>query len=958
MAATGGKRPGGSQVLMHRVQALFVVSILVPLAGVAWLSYKQIEHSLEEQAYVRLLDATRFQGSLIIERLDEVAGILGEQQGIRDPGVPASPRTLQKLLAATSGVVAITGDGGFSQIAGEVDASDYSLLADAARVVDDRPLLVRDPGSDALWLIVLPQAGYAQPSPGYAARLRPDFLYGNEHEQILYRRFCVLDGGSALYCNSEARRYAADILDADTTDGHGRLHWTAQDGTAVYAFTREIFIPSKYASRPWTIVALEEGATVFEPIRLFRWLFPGLMLFVALSVVLLVVRNTRKRLEPLSELQASANLLGEGDFNVRIDLSSGDELEELGQSFNSMAAKLGSQFGLLTTMSDIDGILLSQPDAKNVAEMIVQKIPDLLEVDYLGVLVLDGDGANGHLSAWDTAAGQHTSAQQVVLDAALYAMIESEQDRIHVVDCARFQSLRAYFPARLEMLRIYPLASEGVLFGALCLDEQEIDAFDAGRVGQTGDLIGRLTVAMSLVDRQQKLHFQAHFDEITGLPNRVFYIDRLEQSIRQAARDGERIGVIYADLDRFKFVNDTLGHHVGDRVLKETARRLRRLVRDSDTVARISGDEFVIAISGLEELSDLTRVCAGLVDTLSEPFHILNQEFHLDVSVGISIYPEDGSSAEELLKNADLAMYRAKLHPGSAYELFEPNMNDEMSERYALGQELKKALSLKQLSLVYQPKVDADTHCIHSAEALVRWQHPERGWISPTAFIPVAEETGLITQVGEFALQEACRQFAQWRDDGLCIQQVAVNLSPHQILYSDIIETVQRTVASAGMEPAALELEITESLLVEDYAKSESVLAELNALGVHLALDDFGTGYSSLSHLHRLSFDTMKIDRCFVDRLGEDRDAQAIIESILALGTNLGKNIVAEGVETQAQLALLKGGGCDLYQGYYFSKPLAPEQMALALRLQQPLPLPLEAVNDASCPTENAIAVG
>ncbi|GAB5451893.1 MAG: hypothetical protein Hals2KO_22210 [Halioglobus sp.] len=940
---------------MHRVQTLFVVAILLPLAGVSWLAYEQIETSLEEQAYARLLDATRFQGGLIIDRLVEVADLLEEQQQIRDRG-PASQLILQKLLASTSGVVAIAGDGGVSHVAGEVSATDNALLAGASRAEDDRPVLVRAPDSTAVWIVVKSHPGSVQASSGLAARLRPDFLYGNEHEQFLYRRFCVLDGNSPLYCNSEAQHHVADVLNADTTDGHGRLHWNAQDGSSVYAFTRDIFIPSKFAGRPWTIVALEEGATVFEPIRLFQWLFPGLMLFVALSVVLLVVRNTRKRLEPLSELQSTASQLGEGDFSVRIDLSSGDELEALGQSFNSMAAKLGSQFGFLTTMSDIDGILLTQPDAQNVADTIVQQIPDILDVNYLGVLVLDGDGAAGHLSACDTGGGKQTSSQRVVLDAALYAMIDSGQDRIHVVDCARFQSLRAYFPARLEKLRIYPLGLEGALFGALCLDEREVDAFDAGRVGQTGDLIGRLTVAMSLVDRQQKLHFQAHFDEITGLPNRVFYIDRLEQYIRKAARDGERVGVIYADLDRFKFVNDTLGHHVGDKVLEETAGRLRTLIRDSDTVARISGDEFVVAIPGLDDLSDITRVCAGLVDTLSEPFQIHNQEFHLDVSVGISLYPEDGSSAEELLKNADLAMYRAKLHPGSAYELFEPAMNVEMSERYALGQELKKALSLKQLSLVYQPKVDAETHCIRSAEALVRWQHPERGWISPATFIPVAEETGLITQVGEFALQEACRQLALWRDDGLCIQQVAVNLSPHQILYSDIIESVKHNVASAGLEPAMLELEITESLLVEDYAKSESVLAELKALGVHLALDDFGTGYSSLSHLHRLSFDTMKIDRCFIDRLGEDRDAQAIVESILALGTNLGKNIVAEGVETQAQLALLQNSGCDLYQGYYFSKPLAADQMALVLGLQQPLPL--EAVNEASGPPENAIAAG
>lgn len=448
----------------------------------------------------------------------------------------------------------------------------------------------------------------------------------------------------------------------------------------------------------------------------------------------------------------------------------------------------------------------------------------------------------------------------------------------------------------------------------------------------------RLTVALSALERQYALYVQAHYDHLTGLPNRMLFLDRLDQYFAQARRQHKRVAVVYADLDKFKLINDTLGHKFGDEVLKEAAGRFAPLIRGSDTVARLSGDEFALALPAVVSDNDVDRVLKDVIREFAAPFSVAGQEFHLNVSMGVALYPDDGGTAEEVLKRADIAMYRAKSNPGCAYRFYEERMNHELQERTRLAQELKQALRDGGLSLAFQPKVDATTHRIESAEALIRWQHPERGWMSPGLFIPVAEEAGLIPEIGEFALQAACEQCAQWQREGLSINQVAVNVSPRQIQYTDLVSVVEQTLVRTQLPPHCLELEITEDLLIEDYEKTEAVLSQLKALGVGLALDDFGTGYSSLGHLHELSFDTLKIDKCFVDNIGTSDSSDAIVNSIVALGKTLNKKLVAEGVENLDQLRFLADTGCELIQGYYFSKPLSPEELSQLLALDCALP--------------------
>ncbi|MDX1733482.1 MAG: EAL domain-containing protein, partial [Halioglobus sp.] len=911
---------------------------------------------LEDQGYVRLRDATRFNGSYLVQRLLQSSEQLRDlQKGLYVESWDT--RKLQHdLMQKMQGIVARDAVGDLFLVAGEVAPDSYAAPGPKpSHSREDKPFLTRRDDSREIWLEV---SAPAPDVPALAALLRRDFLFGDNLDQPLYTSFCVFDGAVELYCSAEAMPFLPGLraLREDSIVGD-RLKWETAEGEAVYAYASDIFLPSRFIAPMWTVITVEEGASIFKAIDVFRWLFPAAVMLGLLNVLFVVMRQTRKRLRPLSHLRQGALKLGDGDFDARVDLSTGDELEDLADSFNGMAGRLGSQFAFLTAMSQIDSILLSQPDRFKVAESIVRQVPEVLGVELFGVLLFEPGELNNsaQLFTYQPGLADCVETQRVHADAQLRVAVADEDGLVHAARRSRYACLEPCFREGVEELRLHPLSLDGRVYGVVCLDEREAGGFDQHLLERTGDIISRLTVALSSVDRLQRLYEHAHFDTLTGLPNRLLFLDRLRQHVRQAMREGSQLCVIYADLDRFKFVNDTLGHHYGDQVLKEAAERLGSLLRQSDTVARLSGDEFAFALPGLQDPSDIVRITDGLIDLFTRPFTIQKQDFTLDISLGISLYPGDGDSAEDLLKNADLAMYRAKAQPGSGYRLFEESMNTELNERYELGQELTRAVRMGQLQMVYQPKVDASTHLVHSVEALVRWHHPRFGWISPSRFIPIAEDIGLIQDIGEFALNQACRQLAAWQSQGLPIEQVAVNVSPHQVIYSDLCDAVERAIAQSGIEPIALELEITENLLIDDYAKSEAMLASLKVIGVSLALDDFGTGYSSLGHIHQLSFDTLKIDKCFVEELGARYNAETIVASILAMGRSLGKTIVAEGVESDSQLAFLRQQGCDLYQGHYFSKPLTAEEVERVLLAGEPLPL---AANEPQLSTVDNLNTG
>ncbi len=424
---------------------------------------------------------------------------------------------------------------------------------------------------------------------------------------------------------------------------------------------------------------------------------------------------------------------------------------------------------------------------------------------------------------------------------------------------------------------------------------------------------------------EQRIWHMAHHDALTGLPNRALLLDRLGQALVQAARYDGGVAVLFLDLDRFKSINDTLGHPVGDELLKQVAERLRAVVRAVDTVSRLGGDEFVVVLQEIASADDAVMVAEKILNALGRAVHIEGHELRATPSIGISIYPEDGSDVYTLMKNADTAMYHAKSEGRNTFQFFMPRMNADAERFFKLEHRLRNAIDAGQLCLHYQPLVDLQRKAVCGLEALVRWQDPEHGMIAPGEFIPIAEETGLILPIGEWVLLEALRQNRRWQEEGRPRLPVSVNLSPRQFRQIDLVERVRSALAETGQPPQLLELEITESMLMHDMDEALAKLKALSALGVRFAIDDFGTGYSSLAYLKRFPVDKLKVDQSFVRDLTVDKDDAAIVAAIIGLAHSLGLDILAEGVETDAQLAALTGYGCSKFQGYYFSRPLAPE---------------------------------
>jgi diguanylate cyclase (GGDEF)-like protein/PAS domain S-box-containing protein len=420
----------------------------------------------------------------------------------------------------------------------------------------------------------------------------------------------------------------------------------------------------------------------------------------------------------------------------------------------------------------------------------------------------------------------------------------------------------------------------------------------------------------------------AHHDALTGLPNRTLFSDRLMQAISLAVRQSKQLAVMFVDLDHFKDINDSLGHAVGDKLLQSVAKRLVTCVRRTDTVSRLGGDEFVVLLSQVEHGEDAAVIARKILRVLGLPHTIDNKSLDMKVSIGVSTYPSDGLDLNSLMDSADTAMYDAKEHGRNNYQFFRPEMHARLAKRKLIERDLRYALGRNEFLLHYQPKFNLATRQITGVEALIRWQHPQRGMISPAQFVPIAEECGLMLPIGQWVLLEACRQARSWRDAGLGIVPVAVNVSAAEFGDKDFLSGVRATLISTGVEPQNLELEMTESALMMDAESTMVALGALKAMGVQLAIDDFGTGYSSFTYLRRFPVDTLKLDQSFIHEINVDPGDAAIVNAMINIGTSLKLRVIAEGVETVAQLNFLQEHACAEGQGYHLSRPITAEEVA------------------------------
>ena len=532
----------------------------------------------------------------------------------------------------------------------------------------------------------------------------------------------------------------------------------------------------------------------------------------------------------------------------------------------------------------------------------------------------------------------------VSINRALAEMHKYESPEQFLAEVSNLVRQLFVHPSRMNDLRQI-LTKDGIVRGA------EVEVYRSDRTKKwvlmnlraacdaTGNIVLHEGTVEDITDRkaaEERVQYLAYYDALTGLSNRTLLRDRLSKALASARRQEERVALLFLDLDRFKDINDSLGHSVGDLLLQEVAQRLKKWAREQDTVARLSGDEFLIVLTTVKDISDAAVAAERLMDAMTPEFRVQGHSLGITCSLGISIFPEHGADAETLIKNADAAMYCAKDCGRNNYRFFTEEMNARVMERLTLERSLRLALEKNELFLVYQPQMDIGTGRTIGLEALLRWQHPELGLVSPDKFIRIAENSGLIVPIGEWVLRTACSQARQWQDEGLLAVPVAVNVSAVQFRQEGFRELIGKVLEETSLASRYLELELTESLLLSNAHVTFSVLQELRAMGLKLAIDDFGTGYSSLSYLKQFPVSKLKIDRSFVRDVAVNPDDAAITTAIIGMAKSLSLKVIAEGVENEAQMSFLRLHQCDEIQGYYFSKPLAADKVVDKLRADYP----------------------
>jgi diguanylate cyclase (GGDEF)-like protein len=600
-----------------------------------------------------------------------------------------------------------------------------------------------------------------------------------------------------------------------------------------------------------------------------------------------------------------------------------------------MCDSLRVQFAALEALSEIDSLILASPGIEVILETLLNHVRKVTGCACVSVTLIDPDEqGHGRVYLHDGDSGVERDIKRITIHGDLSELAEEKAPAL--LDLRGEKDIPAYAvhvaDRGAHWALVQPVRAAQGVTAILTLGHREAPQDNVVHGSFARDFADRLAVAINSLEREERLYRQAHYDDLTGLPNRQLFKDRLLHEIARCSRTNEQLALLYIDLDNFKRVNDTLGHGAGDELLQLAARRLDESTKRSDTVARLGGDEFVVILGALPDPDEAGKTADRLLAELSRPLTVRDREFQPRASIGIALYPGDGATPEELLKNADTAMYRAKEDGRGRATFFEAHMNERAQERWSLETGLHRALQLRQFVLHYQPQFGLANGVVSGAEALIRWNHPVHGQRPPTQFIPAAEESGLIADIGEWVLNEACEQYERWQREGTSIPRISINVSAGQLRNKQFATRVKEALTRFNVPPWALELEITESVLLAGDDQTTQTLASLAQLGVSIALDDFGTGYSSLSYLRRFPVDVIKIDRSFVSDIPDNPDSCAIATAVVAMARSLRKHTVAEGIETQAQLEFLRMLGCDSGQGYLFSKAVPAEELTHILQ--------------------------
>ncbi len=920
--------------LAHRLFALFVLAALVPLGLSDWLSstaVNQLAETLNLQSRARV---TRQVSRQVFDRLLTAKTLLralppsAPPPGARLPGVGQVFHHLT-LMDADGRVVwstAAASDLARTWAAASQRAVDRSAGSSAAmpqagagRTVELRAFAL--PGPSAAILLSIAEDGGAR----WIATMNPAFLWAPVADALDDTAWRVLNtqGQTLFSTNADAMpraaaHQAAGASPADPADFRFRLFLRGEFGTPDWVFVQST-PPRRVVWQGW-------------PLPL--WL--GLVAAATLLLIALLAQwQIRRMLGPLEQLTQGTRKLAAGDIGTRVNVGSADEIGMLAEAFNDMAARIGAQFNALEGLAAIDRDILTGAAMERLAGRLLDRLRALYPAAYASIVwqhdrrtlrlaLLPGYGQADPATALQT--------RDTVLDEQTAMAWEQLQHDTQCTarnvagtgDVARRPWLHAALESGLEWLAILPLRERERVRALIAIALPAPLAPE--QLQPAHELRDRLAVAFAARAREHELVHQATHDSLTGLVNRHGLHDRLD-ALLSALPPPATLAVLYIDLDHFKDVNDSRGHEAGDVLLCQAGTRLRGCVPADAIVARQGGDEFTIVLPHADAAA-ARAVADAAVERLAQPFALLGSEHRVGASVGIALSPPHGVTRDELMRCADVALYAAKAAGRSRATFFDPAIDAQVREHAALTVDLHHAIEHGEFVVFYQPRVRASDGAMFSAEALIRWRHPRRGLLGPDCFIALAESSGLIGIIGAWMLDAACRQIATWRLQGLGLRRLSVNVSPQQLTQGDLLEQVRAVLQRHNVPATALELEITESLLVGDNAHAFTQLAALRNMGVSIALDDFGTGYASMAALRKMPLDVLKVDRSFVTDLETDSAALPVIRAIIALGKAGHLHLVAEGVETEQQAKLLRDLGCDELQGFLYCEPVPPEKFS------------------------------
>ena len=912
----------------RRIFVLFIASAIVPIATLALLSFDQVSGQLVEHSYQQLHRDSKAVAMTVFERLsitESELKLLGGLQGARAERLLSLPDVaLQRLRQRFVALRVATSGGTHWSLLGELDEpsgfddSQSEHLRDGKAIVWSR---IEQGGRSRVFMSIALEGGTL------TGEINSEFLWNIPLDVTSV--LCVLgSSGGQLFCSDTVPAdMIASVKQRLPDHQSARFDWQ-RDSTRYLANFWSLFLEHSFHVKQWTIILGEPESEVLSAMARFKALFPPVIAISILAVVLLSISQIRRYLVPLERLSEGTRQIAERNFAEPVRIESGDEFEELAGSFNAMASRLERQFSTLATMAEIDRLILSTSDADYIVETLLRRLHEVVPCRSVCVAVLDDDAESANLHINHDASKSVTTSDTCTLTKdEIAALLDSPRHWFVNSSDPIPGYLSALMVDETRRVLVLPIILKNTLAAIIAIGIDDGIDFSEEDISQAREVADRTAVALSNAAWEEKLYHQAHYDALTDLPNRILLRDRLEQAMSRAHRESTCVAVLFLDLDRFKSINDSLGHVAGDLFLKEMGVRLSRQLRDGDSVVRFGGDEFIVVVpdvtGDINIITTVSKICENILAATVEPFSLDGHEITITSSIGVSLFPQDADNFDDLLKNADTAMYHAKGQGRDNYQFYAQDLNAAAMQRFNMQNDLHRALENDELELYYQPQVDLQSGDLVGAECLIRWQHPELGLVSPSRFIPIAEDTGLINAIGEWVLRTACAQSRVWQDRGFPAVRMAVNLSARQFRSRNLVAIVSEVLQETQLPVQLLELEVTEGAIMADIDRTISTLRDLSEMGVRLAVDDFGTGYSSLAYLAQFPLDVLKIDQSFVRDVVDRSDVACVVTAIVGLAHSLDLTVVAEGVESQEQLEFLRTLGCEEIQGYLYSRPLA-----------------------------------